>query len=195
MIITSNIDPQQVLAKTLKELKKGSSDSRHPFRYLSLATCDIEANEPNVRMVILREVAENWSTFIYTDGRASKVEELKKLDNAALLFWHDHHKTQLTLKVRVELHQNDELAEQYWAKDVHGPARKAYTPLTAPGTVISTPKEAHQWPEEFSMEHFCVLECIPFDMQVLQINGKEHRRLSFQRNEKSDSWKGQWIAP
>ncbi|HEX6981585.1 MAG TPA: pyridoxamine 5'-phosphate oxidase family protein [Balneolaceae bacterium] len=195
MIITGNIEPQNVLTKTHRELKKGSSDSRHPFRYSSLATHNPETNEPNVRMVILREVAEDWSTIIYTDARSAKVEEIKQLGRAALLFWHSHHKVQLTMKVNVKLHQNDETAEQFWSKDVHGPARKAYTPLTAPGTVVPSPEKAHDWPEEFSMEHFCVLECVPFDIQVLQINRKEHRRLRFQRNEESELWEGQWIAP
>lgn len=194
MIITSNSEPKGVLTQTWNELDKGSSDSRHPFRYFSLATVNT-TGRPNIRMVILREIAQNWSTVIYTDARTSKVEELKSLDQAALLFWHSHHKVQVSMQVQVELHQNDETAEQFWAKDVHGPARRAYAPLVVPGTAIDSPEEAHKWPDELNAEHFCVLECIPFEMQILQISGKEHRRLKFQRDDKSQLWEAQWIAP
>lgn len=195
MIVTNNTDPQTVLQKISRELQKGSSDSRHPFRYLSLATVDAEANEPNIRMVILRDITEDWRIFAYTDARTSKVKELQQLNRAALLFWHPHHKTQLTLKATVTLHQNNDVTEKYWNQDVHGPAQKAYTPLVSPGTAIDSPEEAHRWPENYSMDHFCVLECDLFDMQVLQINGKEHRRLAFQKDTDASLWKGQWIAP
>lgn len=195
MIISSNTDPATALAKTHKELQKGSGDSRHPFRYLSLSSYNTEDREPNIRMVILREIADDWRIFIYTDVRTSKVNELQQLNRAALLFWHSYHKTQVTLKTTVSLHHNDDTAEKYWKKDVHGSAQKAYTPLVAPGSEIEKPEEAHQWPENFTMEHFCVLECDPFDLQILQINGKEHRRLAFQRTDHTDSWDSQWIAP
>lgn len=195
MIISNNTDPQTVLKKTHKELQKGSGDSRHPFRYLSLSSYNPEEKEPNIRMVILREIANDWRIFVYTDARTSKVNELNQLNRAALLFWHSYHKTQVTLKTTVSLHHNNETAEKYWKKDVHGSAQKAYTPLVSPGTKIETPEEAHQWPDNYTMDHFCVLECDPFDMQILQINGKEHRRLAFQRTNNTDSWKGQWIAP
>lgn len=195
MIITSDTDPRGVLQKIARELDNGSSDSRHPFRYLSLATVDTEMSAPNIRMVILREITDDWRIFAYTDARSTKVEELKQLNRAALLFWHPHHKTQVTLTARVTLHQDDEVAQKYWQQDVHGPARKAYTPLVSPGTVIDRPEEAHRWPESYSMDHFCVLECELVDLQVLQINGKEHRRLSFQREGHTDTWTGQWIAP
>lgn len=195
MLITAQSSPEEVQTKIYRELQKGSSDSRHPFRYLSLATHNVDKEEPNIRMVILRHISEDWRIFAYTDARTAKVEELKKLNRAALLFWHSHHKTQATFKAEVILHQNDETARRYWEKDVHGSARKAYTPLVSPGTAIKSPGEAHSWPENYDSEHFCVLEFNPFDLQVLQIRKKEHKRISYQWDDHSGNWRGRWIAP
>lgn len=195
MLIKSKTNPEQAFSTVMNELKKGSSDSRHPFRYLSLATFDPQNKEPNIRMLILREVQKDKSLVLYTDNRTDKVKELEHLNNAALLFWHDHHKVQVTVKASIELHRNDEVSQQYWKQDVHGPAQKAYTPLIEPGAVIEQPSEAHSWPEEYTDEHFCVINCIPYEIQILQLGGKKHSRLQFQRAEDTEEWSGGWIAP
>lgn len=194
MLVKPHLKPRQVLHTIYNELKKGSSDSRHPFRYLSLATFDEKDRESGIRMVVLREVLKDDSIIAYTDSRTDKVEELTALNQAALLFWHDRHKVQVTVKAKVMLHRKDDVAETYWKKDVHGPARKAYTPLMAPGTPIDNPAEAHHWPEKYTGEYFCVLMFKPYDIQILQLNGKEHFRLQFKREEE-EAWNGGWIAP
>lgn len=195
MLIKSTSNLQHARKAVFKELQKGSSDSRHPFRYVSLATIDAQQNEPNIRMMILRELQKDQSVILYTDSRTEKVEELKSAPKASLLLWHEHHKVQLTFKAEVEIHQGNELAEHYWKSDVHGAARKAYTPVVEPGTSIDDPKEAHRWPEEYTKEHFCVLKCIPYRMQILQLGGKEHFRLQFTREAADGEWQGGWIAP
>ncbi len=195
MLVKATSNPSGVLKNVFREVKKGTSDSRHPFRYLSLATFDEEQRETNLRMLVVRELRDDHSILLYTDSRTDKVEELTGLNRASLLFWHDHHKVQLTLKTEVEIHQGDELAEHYWKSDVHGGAQKAYTPVVAPGTEIEDPKKAHRWPEEYSDEYFCVLRCVPYEMQVLQLGGKEHLRLQFRRPSADGEWQGGWIAP
>ena len=195
MLIKSKTKPKQAFSTIINELNKGSSDSRHPFRYVSLASFDLDEQETNIRMLIIREVRKDGTIILYTDSRTNKVKELKNLHNAALLFWHDHHKVQLTVKADVVLHHNDDITEQYWKKDVHGAAQKAYTPEVAPGTSIEDPTEAHAWPDEFSDEYFCVIKCIPYQMEILQLSGKEHFRLLFEREDAESEWQGGWIAP
>lgn len=195
MLIKSKTKPEQAFSTVINELKKGSSDSRHPFRYLSLATFDPQSQEPNIRMLILREVQKDKSLVLYTDKRTDKVKELERLNNAALLFWHDHHKVQVTVKSTIELHRNNDVSQQYWKQDVHGPAQKAYTPIIEPGTAIEQPSEAHSWPEEYTDEHFCVINCIPYEIQILQLGGKKHSRLQFLKDEDTGEWSGGWIAP
>ena len=194
MIIANNSAPKDILQKTLRELHKGSKDSRHPFRSFSLATFDTDAQMPNNRTVILRQVTNDWRLHIFTDNRSRKVEELSGQNKAALLFWHPYHKLQLRCHCSVNTHQNNDVAEQYW-KQVRGPAQKAYTSLLAPGKPIDAPEEAYQWPEEHTMDHFCVLECIATHLQFLQMDGREHRRITFTRETPQDSWQGQWIVP
>jgi len=194
MIITANSTPTDVLKKTHKELRKGSKNSSHPFRSLSLATVDPDSQIPNNRTVILHKATDDWRLHIFTDSRSRKVDELKKQNTASLLFWHPYHKLQLRCQCSVELHQKDGLAQQCWAQ-VRGPAQKAYTSLLAPGDPIDTPEEAHEWPEDFSMDHFCVLECIATNLQILQLDGRKHRRIAFKRENPQDSWQGQWITP
>lgn len=195
MLIKPQTKLHQAFASVINEFKKGSTDSRHPFRYLSLASFNPDQQESNIRMVILREVSKDGMITLYTDIRTNKVKELQAIENAALLFWHDHHKVQVTVKANIVLHHNDEIAEQYWKKDVHGAAQKAYTPLIAPGTSIEDPKEAHKWPEEYTDEHFCVIKCIPYEMDILQLSGKEHLRLKYTREDAEAEWEGGWIAP
>lgn len=195
MLINHKTKPGQAYSSIINELRKGSSDSRHPFRYLSLASFDKVKEESNIRMLVLREIREDHSIVLYTDARTSKVHELESLNNAALLFWHNHYKVQVTLKTEVEIHHQDDIAKHYWKSDVHGPAQKAYTPVVAPGTIIESPAEAHHWPDEYTDEYFCVLICIPYEIQILQLGGKEHFRMKFTRKDKEEEWKGEWIAP
>lgn len=195
MFVKPTTDPQQAFHTIFNELKKASSDSRHPFRYLSLATFDPTEQEPNIRMVILREVLKDKSMVAYTDTRTAKFKELSELDKASLLFWHDRHKVQVTLKAEAELHHLDDIATDYWKKDVHGPARKAYTPVIEPGTPVENPTEAHSWPDEYTEEHFGVLIFKPYDLQILQLKGKEHLRLHYSKDSKGNEWSGGWIAP
>lgn len=195
MLIDSDTTPLNAKKLVIDELTKGSSDSRHPFRYVSMATLDIQKKEPSSRMLILREVQEQEIIILYTDIRTDKVHELKSCNKAALLFWHDHHKVQASFKCEVSLHHQDEVSRQYWTGDVHGAAQKAYTPEVAPGTEIDDPKQAHRWPDEYSDEYFCVLECRPYEMQILQLAGKKHLRLQLVREDIQQDWQGSWIAP
>lgn len=195
MLIKAKTEPKQAFSAVINELKKGSSDSRHPYRYLSLASFDPNDQESNIRMLINREVKKDGTITLYTDSRTDKVKELKALQKSALLFWHDHHKVQVTLKSEVAIHHNDEIAEQYWKKDVHGAAQKAYTPTVSPGTSIDNPAEAHSWPDEYTSAYFCVIRCIPYEIDILQLAGKEHLRLKFSRDGEKSEWTGGWIAP
>lgn len=195
MLIKAEQSPQQSLSKVMKELAKGSSDSRHPFRYATLASYNPDEQEPNIRMLILREVAGDGTITMYTDARTSKFAELQAHMNSALLFWHDYHKVQVTFKAETKIHHSDEVAEHYWKKDVHGAAQKAYTPLVAPGTSITEPGEAHSWPDDFHNEHFCVIKCMPYELEILQLAGKKHLRLKYTRSEANADWEGGWIAP
>lgn len=195
MLIKPKTKPKQAISAVLNELNKGTADSRHPFRYVSLASFDPDKQESNIRMLITREVTKHGTITLYTDSRTNKVDELKSLNKSSLLFWHDHHKVQLTMKANVRLHQNDDVSEHYWKKDVHGAAQKAYTPVVAPGTSIESPNEAHAWPEEFTDEYFCVIKCVPYEMDILQLAGKEHLRLKYIREGDESEWEGGWIAP
>lgn len=195
MLIKQDIDPKQALSRIMQELRKGSADSRHPFRYVSLASFDTEKQEPNIRMLVLREVGPAGTVTLYSDSRTNKVKEIQAHQNSALLFWHDRHKVQVTMKTRTVLHHQNDKALDYWNKDVHGPAQKAYTPLVAPGSEINKPSEAYRWPDSYTNDHFCVLQCEPFELEILQLAGKEHLRLRFKRKIKEGDWQGGWIAP
>lgn len=195
MLIKSKTKPDQAFSIVINEIRKGSGDSRHPYRYVSLASFDPAEEESNIRMLINREVEKDGTLTLYTDARTDKVKELKALQKSALLFWHDHHKVQVTLKTEVSLHHNDEVTAAYWKSDVHGAAQKAYTPLIAPGTSIDDPSEAHRWPDAYTAENFCVIKCYPYEIDILQLAGKEHFRLKFTRNSRDENWEGGWIAP
>ena len=195
MLLDANTKPLNAKKKIVEELLKGASDSRHPFRYVTMATLDPDKGESGIRMLVLREVRGQDNIILYTDSRTEKVDHLQACNRASLLFWHDRHKVQVTAKCDVVIHHQDEMSEKYWKGDVHGAAQKAYTPTVSPGTSIDNPGQAHEWPDEYSDEYFCVLECKPYEMQILQLAGKEHYRIQLDREDEHDDWKASWIAP
>ena len=172
------------------QLREASSDRSHPFRLLSLGTQMGE--RVRQRYVVLRAVTAENKFIIFTDLRSAKVEQLKQNPRASLLGYHPEEKFQIHLDVHCTLHHRDSFSQAHWGS-IPEPLKKAYTTRLAPGTPITHPGEAHQWPEEMKNEHFCVMVFTPKEMEVLQLNQLEHVRAMFEITPEGE--KGQWLVP
>jgi pyridoxine/pyridoxamine 5'-phosphate oxidase len=189
MLFTDQDAPAQIRKTLLHELHRGALDSKHPFRYINLAT--IGENGPEVRTVVCRYVSQDLEFFMYTDSRSEKVSELQLNSLASLHFYHAAKRVQIRIKAKTEIHHQDQVSKGFWSK-VQGEAQKAYTSTLAPSILISNPNEAFDWMENADDRYFAVLKFIPESIEALQLNGLQHLRILFSEK---DNWAGQWLVP
>ncbi len=189
MLFTETESPSEIWQSIVHELHRGALDSKHPFRYVNLGT--IGKSGPEVRTVVIRSVSQELGFLIYTDSRSEKVAELTANPMATLNFYHAQKRVQIRVKVKVEIHHQDELSKDFWNR-VQGEAQKAYASTLAPGTPIPAPEAGFDWPEVMDDRFFTVLKVIPESIEALQLNGLRHLRILFS---KSESWEGKWLVP
>lgn len=190
MLINRNDTLIDVLSNVSHELHRGALDRNHPFRFVSMAT--VSDNTANSRLVVLREIQQDLSFVFFTDKRSQKISDLSENQAATLLFWHAGKKVQVSVKGKVEIHNQDAKAEEYWS-GISIDGRKAYGSTLAPADIVDRPEVAHDWPCEISSEFFSVIIVHPEELDVLQLHKLSHYRAQF-RYEKSE-WLGSWIVP
>ena len=189
MLISESDRLEQVWQNLKHELNRGALDKKHPFRNVVLGT---DANWPNLRYVVLRQVSEALHLLFYTDLRSRKVEEINHNGRSSVLLYHPSKKVQIRMQGHAQVHAADALSAEHW-KNIQGAGKKAYGPLVSPGTEIREPAEAHQWPEDIDGNLFAVIEFTPTLMDVLQLNRMSHLRAQFEHKE--NDWRKCWVAP
>ncbi len=194
MLITPDHSPQQALIEVHDQLKRAAVDTKHNFRFFSVATSGLEDHPAQSRIVVLRSFSANWEFEFYTDHRSGKVEEIKQNSQLSALFWDPSKRVQVRIESEAAIHNRDEIARSRWEK-VQGDAQKAYNSPVVPGSEISAPEEAYNWPEEFSDRSFSVVRCMAANIRVLQISGMEHLAFSYQKGSQPESWQGVRVAP
>jgi pyridoxine/pyridoxamine 5'-phosphate oxidase len=190
MLFNSKQSLSEIWTTLSHELHRGGLDSKHPFRYVTLATRGKDA--PDQRMVVLRKVDEALNFYFFTDSRTAKVSQIQENPLAEFLVYHPSKRTQIRVKGRLQIHQQNELSQEMW-KRVQGDAQKAYNSTLSPGTEISDPDLAYDWPAELDDRFFAVLQFIPESIEALQLNGLTHVRVSFSKAE--GNWEGKWLVP
>jgi pyridoxine/pyridoxamine 5'-phosphate oxidase len=158
------------------EFKKATNVKRHPFKYVVMNTTNGTAE--NSRYVVLRKYTVQGTFLIFTDARSEKMTNLKTSNTCSLLFYHDGKKLQARVNGTVIIHQNNEVTQQYW-NGVKGTSDKAYTSVLAPGEKITKPEDAYAWDEKIDSSNFTVLEIVPTEIEILQLNRDEHIRAQY----------------
>ncbi|TFV96167.1 general stress protein [Algoriphagus kandeliae] len=170
------------------ELHRGALDAKHPFHWVNLGT--VSSDFPSVRTVVLRKVSEEFHFFVYTDYRSEKCSDLKINPNATLHFYHPKKQVQIRVKAQTKLHYQDELAREIW-RTIPAQRRSEYSAAKAPGTPIPHFQAGSK--EGNPSDHFlCVLEFLPIEIELLQLQRKGHLRLFFSKKE---NWQGTWMVP
>ena len=190
MLIDKDIELSDVLPIIFDELTMAAKDPGHPFRLMSLST--VHQQMPEIRYVVLRAMDEGGHLFFFTDGRTEKIKRIHANPEVALLFYNPEKGVQLRVRGTAVIHRDCDLTKKYWGM-VEGDAKKAYNSLKKPGTPISQPHEAHSWPEELVSTFFTVVEILPYQLEVLQLNGLSHIRAKFSQN--AGRWSMDWVAP
>lgn len=195
MLIKQDHSLDQAFNEVHDQLKRAGVDTRHKFRFFSVATVRLSGSGiPKSRMVVLRSFYDDWTFEFYTDHRSSKVEEIEEHPFISALFWDPSKRVQVRIEANASIHHRDELAATRW-KDVQGDAQKAYTSVAAPGTPVDNPEDAHEWPESFSPDYFTVAVCTAKKIKVLQISGMEHLAFRCSKSKATESWDKNWIVP
>lgn len=190
MLFNSKKSLPEIWAILSHELHRGALDTKHPFRYVTLATVDKDA--PEQRMVVLRKVDQELNFYFFTDSRTSKVKQIQEYPQSEFLVYHPGKRTQIRVKGRLQIHHQNELSQEMWNR-VQGDAQKAYNSSLSPGSEIPDPDLAHNWPNEMDDRFFAVLQFIPERIEALQLNGLTHFRVGFLK--KGADWKGKWLVP
>ncbi|WP_111668916.1 pyridoxamine 5'-phosphate oxidase family protein [Algoriphagus litoralis] len=189
MLFSENESLTEIWQSLVHELHRGALDPKHPFRYTNLGT--IGKTGPEIRTVVVRSVSKELDFYIFTDFRSEKVAELITNPAASLHFYHPSKRVQVRIKARTEVHHQNELSQRNWLQ-VQGEAKKAYSSTLAPSTPIQEFKEAFDWTESGDAHQFTVLKIIPDSIEVLQLNGTNHLKISYS---KTNSWAGQRLVP
>ncbi len=180
----------EIIENFISACSMAVDEPRHPFRFMTFST--FSSDYPNSRYVVLRGVVADLQLLFYTDYRSKKVSEIQDNPKVSLHFYHPEEKVQAKILGKATLHHKDEFASKRWM-EVDGEAKKAYSSVLSPGTEIVHPAEAHKWEEKPSGDYFTVVKVIPHQVELLQLNGVEHLRVRFIRNE--EQWVPSWIAP
>lgn len=191
MFIQANASLDAVFKDLQQEIRRGTLDKKHPFRFITLAT--VNEGTPEARYVVLRKVDEFFNFYIYTDLRTSKVEAIQTNDQVSVLLYHPQKRIQVRVQATAAIHQHDLLAQDHWTR-VQGDAQKAYNSVLAPGSSIATPEDAFTWNDPLSNPTFFgVIVLKPLKIEILQLNGLEHLRAFFTHEE--GKWIGKWLVP
>ncbi len=188
--LDTNMNREDILSTVFIEFNKATKVKRHAFRYVVLSTSD--AQGVSSRWVVFRKFTDHESFLVFTDARSAKVDELRKNDRANMLFFNSKNGLQVRVDGNVIMHRHNELTKKYWP-GVKGVSDQSYTTELAPGTPIDDPQKAYNWDADMNDENFMVLELVPTRMEVLQLNGDKHIRVSFTLE--ADSWKGTFLVP
>lgn len=190
MQIEKTAEINELFQQMIKEIRRGTVDKKHPFRFVTVATC--KDNIPNQRMVVLRQVTEAEHFIIYTDFRTPKVEEILSNDNCHLLFWNERKKLQLRVGCKAVIQNRARENYQLW-KNIPAYSRKEYLSNQIPGAEVNQPAQGWQFNEEGTGDNFTLIKFIPLAYDLLQLDRNGHLRLKF--IQKDGQWQGNWVQP
>ena len=171
-----------------QELKKGASHKGHPFRYFTLATVGME-RLPRLRTVVLRMVDDELKLTFYTDARSKKMMHLKENNKVGLLFFDPKKLLQIRIEGLARLVRDEETLKKYWP-GVQPKARKDYTTVAPPGTLLEHPDQLEYLDEE---NHFCMITVEAFRMEYLKLHRPYHIRVRFSKTE--NLWTSEYLVP
>lgn len=174
------------LAQAWQHLSRGVADRRAPARYPTFATVGPDGT-PQARTVALRGASSSAGTLeVHTDIVTEKVIALRRNPVAALHVWIPRSDLQIRVTARVEILTGEAVTAQ-WDQIPTG-SRVSYGTLPDPGTPIP---HVYDYDKPAERSRFAVLACTVTALDLVHL-GEQHRRAAYNR---SDRFKGQWLAP
>lgn len=143
---------------------------------------------PEARSVVVRCCDPAAGTVeIHTDSSSGKVQQIRQEPRVGLTHWSSETQLQLRLRGSARLITGADAAATWTGLTAE--QRSNYGVAPVPGTVIETPAG---YARIANQARFAII-CIAVErIDVVHLGAPQHRRAGFQR---SDGWKGQWLAP
>ena len=187
---------KEIQNKYWEMLNDAVNNRSSPFRIPVFICAD--QNEIDGRIVVLRKSdRDNNLLQFHTDFRSSKINILKKNNNASLVFYDKEEKIQLRVKVNCIINNKNSITEESWKKTQHI-SRRCYLTDDPPGTISGDPTsgmisklEDFDYTMEQSEEgykNFTVIQCKIKAVEWLYLAAKGHRRAKFDIEKKQTSW-------
>lgn len=170
------------------QFHQGLHINGHPFRFATLGTTGLD-NEPQLRMVVIREVTENFVFRFYTDARTEKIKQLKKNNQTSLLFYHQTAFIQVKVSGRATIVTDKTTLQNHW-KNLPLHAHKDYSTTAAPGSSIENPEEITFLQDQ---NHFSIVEITATRMEYLKLNTTQHLKVQFLKTD--SEWYGEFLVP
>jgi pyridoxamine 5'-phosphate oxidase len=183
--ILSSISTPTLHEQLWDELVAASERRSHPWRTMTLATCDPQGL-PDARTVVLREVdAAQEELVFFTDARSPKVQQLRQRPDAMLVLWSAELGWQLRLRVDCEVHTSGLAVSSRWARLKSTPAAQDYLAPLPPGSLMNAPHTGLE-----AREHFAVVHAHVREMDWLELAESGHRRARVHASEPP-----MWLQP
>lgn len=177
-----------LLNEIWREVKAGANSKDHPYRSCSLATLE-DNKKVRQRTVNLRELTGRHTLLFYTDARSKKIEQLTEIPFASVLFYNPETNLQVTISGKVDIHKNDELAQEHKTK-VDGRAVNDYNTKLPPGKKIKNPIDVRRTTDI----NFALLELIPDTLEYLKLRAEPNRlRALFKKD--GEDWEQTFLIP
>lgn len=196
-------DLDDVLDLVWTYVEHGASDSKHPFRTPTFVTAG--QGEPNVRTVVLREVARAERRLAFhSDRRARKIADIQRNPRVAWHTWDPERSLQIRLSGRAHIHTQDRVAQAMWEEEPPE-SLDLYLKSTTPGTQSDQPTDG--LPDaaktetltrddvEPGRENFAVIRTVIDDIDALRLGRDIHQRAQFAWDSSLERFSGNWVIP
>ena len=188
-----NNNPNDIFSNQWNQLELAVKDAKHNYHLFALST--IDANSPDVRTVVLRNVNKNkYSISFHTDIRSPKFKQITKNPNVSVLFYDVQARTQIRMIGTASICGDEDMLKSLWGK-LSKESKDCYMGEVPPSgplhgrTTINKIKETN--PDD-GYNNFARVTIHVSKMDVLLLHHLGHRRIEFKLDGKKPVH--QWLA-
>ena len=188
-----NNNPNDIFSNQWNQLELAVKDAKHNYHLFALST--IDANSPDLRTVVLRNVNKNkYSISFHTDIRSPKFKQITKNPNVSVLFYDVQARTQIRMIGTASICGDEDMLKSLWGK-LSKESKDCYMGEVPPSgplhgrTTINKIKETN--PDD-GYNNFARVTIHVSKMDVLLLHHLGHRRIEFKLDGKKPVH--QWLA-
>ena len=188
-----NNNPNDIFSNQWNQLELAVKEAKHNYHLFALST--IDANSPDVRTVVLRNVNKNtYSISFHTDIRSPKFQQISQNPRVSVLFYDVQARTQIRMVGTASICGDENILRSLWGK-LSKESKECYMGEVAPSdplngkTIINKIKEKSV---DEGYNNFSRVTIRISKMEILLLHHLGHRRIEFKLDGKTPAH--QWLA-